>query len=106
MNYPLRPAVNDALQVELCLSTHLAIVVNVRMDFGLNAEYIGLVIPRSDCCGDWPSQHALMSAASDFLTRWNSSGHEKHATPKGVSARINGQWTSLLAQPGSRRYHA
>lgn len=94
------PAVADALQVELCMSTHLAVVVNLRMDFGLAAEYVGLVIPRSHCCGDRPSRHALLSAARDFLARWHLSGREKQAVPSGCLARINGQWTSLLALPG------
>jgi len=101
----MRTTADEALHVELCMSTHLAIVVNVRVDFGHNAEYVGLVIPRSLCFGDMPTQQALSAAANDFLARWDSSQPEKKPAPRQVMARINGQWTSVLAasDPGRRR---
>ena len=99
------PVADKALHVELCMSTHLAIVVNLRVDFEQNAEYVGLVIPRSLCFGDKPTRHALVAAANDFLARWDSSQSEKKPAPRQVMARINGQWTSVLAasDPGRRR---
>lgn len=99
MNTPTSPAADDVLQVELCMSTHLAIVVNVRMDFEQTAEYVGLVIPRSHCQGDKPRQHALVSAANDLLARWMSSGGTRQPAPRRLLARINGHWTALLAMP-------
>ena len=97
MTIPQSPAAHDVLHVELCMSTHLAIVVNARVDFEQTEEYVGLVIPRSHCHGDRPSQHALKSAATDMLARWVSSGPLKRPAPRAVWARINGHWTSLLA---------
>ena len=89
-----------ALKVELCMSTHLVIVVNLRMHFEEEAEYVGLVIPRSHCNGDRPTFHALLTAVNGFMARLSSSYPQRKRAPRAVWARIEGQWTTLLSQPG------
>ena len=88
---------NDGtLPVELCMSTHLAVVVNVRMEAPHGAEHTGLVIPRSACEGDQPKRHALVTAALNLLMRHPDEPRRK-TVPQRVLARINGRWTALAA---------
>lgn len=104
LTYPVCSVADDVLNVELCMSTHLAIVVNLRLRFAQKAEYIGLVIPRSLCFGDRPTQQALVTAANDFVARRGSSkGEREKPALHEVSARIDGRWTSLLAKSGQGR---
>lgn len=87
---------DGTLPVELCMSTHLAVVVNVRMESSHGAEHTGLVIPRSACEGDRPKRHALVSAALNLLMRHPDEPRRKTA-PQRVLARIDGRWTALAA---------
>ncbi len=99
-------AAEEILKVELCMSTHLAIVVNLRMHFEDKAEYVGLVIPRSHCTGDRPTFQALLTAVHGFMARLSFSHPQKKRAPHAVWARIDGQWTSLLSQTGQQPHYA
>lgn len=78
------------------MSTHLAVVVNVRMESPHGAEHTGLVIPRSACEGDRPKRHALVAAALNLLMR-HPDEPSRTTVPQRVLARIDGRWTALAA---------
>lgn len=96
-----------APELDISFSTHLTVVVPVRVEFdgGAQAHDVDLVIPRSQCRDRRPRLQSLLDAVQPALGRAARSGVPR-GRPRALLARVAGQWQALCAWPAERPGHA
>lgn len=109
--HPQDPAVPEAAarldadgilsdDIDIAFSTHLTLVVPVRVDFacGRAPRVVDLVIARKQCRDSRPRLQALLDAVPSALCR-GATDRAAISRPSALSARIAGHWQALCEWP-------
>ena len=82
--------------VALCMSTHLAVSVHLRLEGEAGVEHRAVVIPRHACVGEQPRLRALLQGARALRMRVQ---HQRCASvaPQRVLVRVADCWVPLPA---------
>lgn len=86
--------------IDIAFSTHLTLVVPVRVDFacGRAPREVDLVIARKQCRDRRPRLQALLDAVPSALCR-GAAERAANSRPSALSARMAGHWQALCVWP-------